>query len=269
VAGKLSIGAAWAEAAAFLRRERRLLAPVVLGLVMVPAVVASMVQPPVPNGASAGSGAWLIIALPMLVLMMVGQMAIVLLANGWHGSVGQAIARAFRRLPTLLLVALLIIGPLIVILALILSASGVAVGADGRLAGGNLGPVGSLMTLIVIAALLFGAIRLLPLVALVATGDDGPLAAIRRTFAATRGHFWRLLAFLLLMLVAYAVVGSVTVVISDLLVAFLFGDPEPWSVALLLLALIAGLFQTAFIAIYTAMLARIAAQIAATPTNGI
>jgi hypothetical protein len=116
---------------------------------------------------------------------------------------------------------------------------------------------------------LFGAIRLLPLVALVATGDDGPLAAIRRTFAATRGHFWRLLAFLLLMLVAYAVVGSVTVVISDLLVAFLFGDPEPWSVALLLLALIAGLFQTAFIAIYTAMLARIAAQIAATPTNGI
>ena len=176
MAGNLSIGAAWAQAAAFVRRERRLLAPVVLGLIMVPAVVASMVQPPVPTGTSPGSGPWLVIALLMLVVMVIGQLAIVLLANGWHGSVGQAIARAIRRLPTFLLDTLLIIGPLIVILSTILAASGVTVGSDGRLSGANPGLLGSLMSLVVLAAVLFVAIRLMPLVAVIATGNDGPIA---------------------------------------------------------------------------------------------
>lgn len=269
MAGNLSIGAAWAQAAAFVRRERRLLAPVVLGLIMVPAVVASMVQPPVPTGTSLGSGPWLVIALLMLVVMVVGQLAIVLLANGWHGSVGQAIARAIRRLPTFLLVTLLIIGPLIVILSMILAASGVTVGSDGRLSGANPGPLGSLMSLVVLAAVLFVAIRLMPLVAVIATGNDGPIASIRRTFVLTRGHFWRLFSFLLLMIIAFAVVGAATVVVSDVLVTLLLGPPEPWSVSLLLLALIGGLFQTAFVTIYTAMLARIAAQLEGAPTNGM
>ena len=88
MAGKLSIGTAWSEAAAFVRRERRLLAPIVLGLILLPAVINTMVQPPAPAGASPEPGAWRIAALPMIVVMMVGQMAIVLVVDGWRGSVG-------------------------------------------------------------------------------------------------------------------------------------------------------------------------------------
>ena len=52
---------------------------------------------------------------------------------------------------------------------------------------------------------------------------------------------------------AGAVIGSV--------VSLALGRPEPWSVSLLLVALTAGLIQAAFIAIYTAMLTRITAQL--------
>ena len=50
-----------------------------------------------------------------------------------------------------------------------------------------------------------------------------------------------------------AVIGSV--------VSLALGRPEPWSVSLLLVALAAGLVQAAFITIYSAMLARITAQL--------
>lgn len=269
MAVKVSIGAAWAQAAAFLRRERRLLAPVVLGLIMIPAVIASMVQPPVSSGASPDFGPWVIVALLMVVTMIVGQLAIVLLADGWPGSVGQAIVRSVRRLPTFLLVALLIGGPILVLLSLVLAAGGISATADGRLTGANFGPLGSLLSLLLFAALLFLLVRLLPLVAVIATGNDGPIAAIRRTFTITRGNFWRLFGFLLLMMLAFAVIGMATAAVSGVLVTLLLGKPAPWSVSLLLLALIGGLLQTAFITIYTAMLARIAAQFEGPPTNGI
>jgi hypothetical protein len=47
-----------------------------------------------------------------------------------------------------------------------------------------------------------------------------------------------------------------------------FGRPEPWSVSLLLIALVGGLIQAAFITIYSVMLARIAVQLDDTPISG-
>jgi hypothetical protein len=47
-----------------------------------------------------------------------------------------------------------------------------------------------------------------------------------------------------------------------------FGRPEPWSVSLLLIALVGGLIQAAFVTIYSAMLARIAVQLDDAPTSG-
>jgi len=46
----LSIGKAWDEAKAALLANRKLLVPIALGLILLPAVIASMVEPQVPAG---------------------------------------------------------------------------------------------------------------------------------------------------------------------------------------------------------------------------
>ena len=46
----LSIGRAWDEAKAALQANRKLIVPVALGLVLLPAVIVSMVEPQVPPG---------------------------------------------------------------------------------------------------------------------------------------------------------------------------------------------------------------------------
>lgn len=272
MAVKLSIGAAWVEAAAFLRRERRVLAPVVLGLIMVPAVVTEMVQPRVARGEVPEGGAWVIVAILMLIAMIVGQLVIVLLANGWRGSVGEAIMRAARRVPTLMLAALAFIVPLFVLLSVALAVGGLTSGGMGRTAMSRLGPALAIALLLFIVAGTFVMIRLLPLVAVIATGSDGPIAALKRTFAMTRGQFWKLFGFTLLLTIAFLVVAVAISAVFGSLVTVALGKPEPWSVSQLLIALLGGLIQAAFVTIYTAMLARIAAQLSASggavPSSG-
>ena len=89
----LSIGQAWDEAKAALQANRKLIVPVALGMVLLPAALVSMVEPQVPAGQQPPPGPWMLVALAMLIVMMVGQIAIVLLVNGWRGSVGEAISR--------------------------------------------------------------------------------------------------------------------------------------------------------------------------------
>lgn len=264
MAGKLSIGAAWAEAAAFLRAERRVLAPVVLGLIMVPAVVAEMIQPRVTPGSVPEGGTWVIVALLMVGIMLLGQLVIVVLANRWNGSVGEAIARAARRLPTLLVAGILVIAPLFILLSLALALGGVSGGAA---LGGKPSPAGALALSLLLVAALFVMIRLLPLVAVVAATDDGPVAALKRTFVMTRGNFWRLLGFALLLTLAFAIVAIAFAAVVGSLVTLALGRPEPWSVSLLMLALIGGLVQAGFVTLYTAMLARIADQLLGDSTS--
>jgi hypothetical protein len=268
VARNLSIGSAWTEAAAFVRNERKLLAPVVLGLVMVPGVIASMVQPDTQPGNRPEPGSWMIVTVITLLAMVIGQMAIALLATGWRGSVGAAIGRAARRLPTLVLAGFVIIIPMFIALTLIMLLSGVKPGVDGQLSQSNPSPATALMVLLFLAALFYLAVRLLPLVPIVANSDHGAMAALKRSFAMTRGKFWKLLGFLLLLAVAFLVAGLAISAVVGTLVTLAFGRPEAWSVSLLLMALVGGLLQAAFITIYTVMLARIAVQLDDAPTSG-
>lgn len=260
MAGKVSIGTAWSEAAAFLRRERRLLAPVVLGLILLPAVVSTMVQPQVPAGKSPEPGLWMLVAFAMILVMMVGQMAIVLLSDGWRGSVGEAIGRAARRLPTLVIAGLMVMVPMILVFSVVLAGITLAAGGDS-LKSLNLSGGATLVILLLIGVALFVAVRLLPLVAVVARSAGGPVAALKRTIRMTSGQFWRLLGFFLLLAIAFIVATAAVGAVFGSMVILTLGRPEPWSVSLLLIALAGGLIQTALLTLYTAMLARIAAQL--------
>jgi hypothetical protein len=265
VTQRLSIGTAWTEATAGLRRERRLLAPVVLGLIMLPSVVGTMIQPAAAPGTTAPPGPWMIGAFAIVLVTIVGQMAVVLLVDGWRGSVGEAIARAGRRLPSLLLAGLILILPLLIASGLLF----MAIGGVRTTSPQQLGSGGALAALLFIGVVLFIAIRLLPMVAIAATGTDGPIALLRRGWRATQGKFWRLFGFFLLWIVAFLIVTLAVGAVIGTVITLLFGKPEPWSVALLLVATVTGLIQALFVTIYTAMLARIAVQIDPSSSNGM
>lgn len=259
----LSISRAWDEARAALAQNRRLLTPVALGLVLVPAVISSMVEPRTVPGEQPEAGPWMWITLAMIIVMLAGQLAIAMLTSGWQGSVGEAIRRALKRLPTLILSALLVMVPLVLVLSVMLALVGLSTGGDGEFSAAALNPAGWFVMLVGLIILLAIGVRLLPLVVIIASGDEGPIDSIKRAFELTRGQFWKLLGFMLLATIAFLIVAAAVGAVFGSLIAFLLGSPEPWSVSLLLVALAAGLVQAAFVTIYTAMLARITAQLSA------
>ena len=253
---RLSIGQAWVESAAFLRVERRLLVPLSLATLVLPAVMLSMVMPTGLGGAPLTMadrpepGAWMIVGLAALSVMLIGQLAISRLALGWHGSLAEAMRHGARRfLPMfaanlLLAVALLI--PLILILTIIQLGAPAAANA-------------ALLILAVPLLMLF--IRASLSLPVAAAETTGPVAILRRAFTLSRGTTFRLFGFALLFIVAAMVVaGAVSAVVGALVIAML-GKPEAWTVSAALLALVGGLIQAVIVALWSVMLARIYAQL--------
>lgn len=257
----LSIGKAWDEAKASLRANRKLLVPVALGLVLLPAVVVSMVEPRVSPGEAPPPGAWMLIGLAMVIVMLIGELAIVLMVNGWRGSVGEAIGKAARRTPTFILAALILLVPAILLFSILLGLAGAGTSATGQIDWTNFNPIGWLLIFACLLALIYLSIRLLPLIAVVACEEIGAIAALKRSFTLTSGHFWRLLGFLMLLMLAFLIVAWAVGMIVGGLVTIALGQPESWSLALLLIALAGGLVQAGFVLVYTAMMARIYAQL--------
>ena len=259
----LSIGKAWDEAKAALQANRKLIVPVALRLILLPAVIVSMVEPRTVAGEQAPPGPWMLVALVMVIVMLVGELAIVLMVNGWRGSVGEAIGKAARRTPTFILAALCFLLPVILVFSILLGLGGVGTTATGQIDWTNFSATAALLVLLCLLALIYVSVRLMPLIAVVACESIGPIAALKRSFALTSGNFWRLLGFLLMLAVAFFIVALTVGAVIGTLVTLTLGKPEPWSLALLLIALAGGLVQAGFVMVYTAMLARIYTQLSA------
>lgn len=264
----LSIGKAWDEAKSALLANRKLIVPVALGLILLPAVVVSMVEPRVAPGEQPPAGSWMLVALAMIIVMIVGQLAIVLQVNGWRGSVGEAIGKAGRRAPIFILAALSYLVPVILLFSVMLGVAGIGTSAAGQVDWTNLGSAGWLIILLFLVVLLFVSIRLLPLLAVVASESIGPFAALKRSYALTAGHFWRLFGFLVMLLIGFLILALTVGAVFGSLVQFVLGDPNPWSLSLLLISLAGGLVQAGFVMVYAGMLARIYHQLAA-PQAGV
>lgn len=257
---KLSIGQAWEESAGFLRAERRLLVPLVLATLVLPAAILTMVMPTGPGGVPLTMadrpepGPWMIVGLVALAVMLVGQLAISRLALGWHGNLADALRHGARRFVPMfaanLLLAVAVVIPLILILTVIQLAAPAAANV-------------ALVILAIPVLMLF--IRASLSLPVAAAETIGPIHILRRAFWISRGSTLRLLGFALLFIVAAMVVaGALSAVIGTLVIALL-GKPDPWTVSATLLALVAGLIQAIIIALWSAMLARIYAQLAREP----
>lgn len=259
MAERLSISRAWDETRARVAADGKLLTIVALALIALPAAIAGLITPP-PGLSGLEPPSWMpLLTLLVALIGIVGQIAIIRLVLG-PISVGEAIGRGFRRLLAAFLAFLLFgIAMAIILIPLILlmvSPDELQSAAHGTPTPGAGGAVLVAVLVVVVIAARF------QLTMAVATAEEGgPIRILRRSWDLSKGHYWRLLGFLLIVLVTAFVVLLISQLLAGILAKTLFGDISPFSVAALVVALVTGVAQAAFSTVVSVMLARIYVQL--------
>jgi hypothetical protein len=201
------------------------------------------------------------VALVVLLLLMVGQLAMVRLAIGPSVSVAEAIVHGARRFPYYLLTMLIVAAILCaaaIVLAVLLAAAGMPMD-ETQMASSPVFAVGMLIFLL---GYCFLWVRILAMAAAVAGAEAvGPIEIVRRSWALSTGHFWRLFGFLLLFLVGAMIAVLAVESVAALVARLLLGPVEPLSVAALLVSLVSAIANAVVVTVLTVMLARIYVQL--------
>lgn len=257
----MSIGKAWEEAVAFVAREASLLFPVALLFVALPGLILQEMTPPELQAWFAQPKADAIPAMPpgfglamliTIILIWFGSLALFALALRPGISVGEALRLSFARLPVLIGTALVVVGIIVGIFAVAM-----LVGLIFSLASKSLAAALSLLLAAGAVGLVFYAsIRLVLLNPVVIDSQAGVMDSLRRAWALTRGHFLRLFAFLIIVMILSTIVASVAQVVVGLIGGLVAG-PEGARVA----GSIAGAAVSSIIQVYMlVMLARLYRQ---------
>lgn len=257
---RLSIGKAWGETRDVLRRDGSLIAIVALALLVLPGTLVGLAAPPTP-GAEAPGWAGLLALLSGLV-GLAGQIAISRIALGPPLTVGESIGLGFRRLPSFFLSALLWITPFLFAMFALLAGSGVDLtNPEATRPEPNI--VTSLLLLLVLIVFLVIAVRMLFVTPAAAETQLGPIGLVKRSWNYSRGHGLKLLGLLLLVLLAAAVLlfGLGSAIGAVLLL--LLGDPEPFSLSALFLALVQQILSALVVVGLSLLIARCYAQLSA------
>lgn len=254
----LSITAAWDETAVFVKREAQLLFPIAFLLMALPGAILQAMMPVTTPGQMPESGPWLLFVPVLLFASLIGSLAISWLALRPGASVGEALQVGLRRFLPLLGAVLLIAVAAALVMLPVLMIVGLLAGAGGA----AVAPAAvALLLLVMIPFYLFVWVRLILMTPAAAVEPLGPAGLVRRSWQLTAGHFWRLLGFLLLIvligLVALMAVGAVL----GILITLLIGVPQPGNLAMFLVSLVSALVQAAVSGIFTAFIARIYAQL--------
>lgn len=256
----LSIGQAWEETSAFLSKEARLVAPVALATFALPTVLADWAYP----GGTAGSGAgWLLVL--VLLVVLVGQMTVVLLVNGWRESIGEAMGKAARRLPILVAALIIAFVPVAIIATLAIGGTLVSAGIDNPAAvtPAALAKLPGFLWAVLILTILFVilGVRLFVASAVAVSEGVGPIALIKRSFHLTAGNFWRLLALVLLLGLVALILDSVVTMVVGSVATLAMGEPKAFNTSALIVALASGLIGALVSTVSAAMAGRVYAQL--------
>ncbi|HAF41868.1 MAG TPA: hypothetical protein DCG90_08910 [Sphingobium sp.] len=257
----MSIGKAWEEAVAFVAREASLLFPVALLFVALPGLILQEMTPPELAAWFADPKADTIPAMPpgfavamllTIILIWFGSLALFALALRPGISVGEALRLSFARLPVLIGTALVIAGALVVavtmaiLLGVVLSLASKPLGATMGLL---LGFGGAILVF-------FASVRFVLLNPVVIDGRTGVVESLRAAWQLTRGHFWRLLGFLFLVMILSAIASAAAQAVVGVLGGLVAG-PEGARLA----GSIAGALVSTVIQVYMlVMLARLYRQ---------
>ncbi|MEO5578862.1 MAG: hypothetical protein ABIR25_07430 [Sphingomicrobium sp.] len=258
---KLSIGTAWEETSAFLGKEARLVAPVALATFALPTVLADWAYP----AGNAGSGAgWLLLV--VLLVVLVGQMTMILLANGWRGSIGEAMGKAARRLPLLIGALLIVFLPIALVATIALGGALVGAGITDPAAVTPAAlakvPGAAWIVFLVLILLIVVGVRMFPASAIAASEDVGPLALLKRSLRLTRGVFWRLLVLVVLLGLVGVILDSAVTMVVGSLATLAAGEPKAFNTSALIVALAGGLVGAVVSTVSAIMAGRVYDQLA-------
>ena len=219
-----------------------------------------MVLPvPVP-GQPPQFGAWLLLVPVAVIAGMIGTISISHLALRPGASVGEALEVGARRFIMLFAASLLIgLAAAILVLPLLFLIGGGAA-MSGTEPTAMIGLIGLFVILVLVAALAVW-VRLMLMTAVTAAENIGPIAIITRSWELTRGHFWKLLGFALLVFVVFMVVSMVVGAIGGIVIVLLAGVPAPGSFAAFLIMLVGALVNMVLTVYFTTLLVRIYAQL--------
>lgn len=254
----LSISKAWDETKQVIARDGRLLTTIALALFVLPGVISDVTAPAAEPGELPKFGYWTVLGALALLIALIGQLSVIRLAIGTRSTVGEAIGHGVRRAPWYFLATLIWVVPFVIPLVFLISV-GMAAQLSGS-AGASLGT--SVATLLLIAALLFFAIRMMMSSPVASTESVGPLGIIRRSWDLTRGHWWRLFGFFLIFLIGAVVAVVSARMIADIIAKLAFGSVDPMTVGALLVALVVQVVSAGVSVLLMVMLARIYAQLA-------
>ncbi len=265
---KLSITTAWNEASAFVKQEAGALFLIAFALMTLPSIILQaiagrMVGPlqPVPGAMPdfkpflAALPVLCLLFIPVMLLSVWGHLTINILALRREAVIGDAFRRAARRiLPLVGAWLLLSVAALVLVLPI------VGLGFSGALAPARLGFV-FLLFFILWLAFVFVAVRLALITPVAAAEPLGPIGIIQRSWALTAGHFWKLLGFLLLIVIVYAIIAGVITAVIGMVVTLTIGQPNPGSLSSFLIQLVAGVLQAVFVTYLAVTVARIYEQL--------
>jgi hypothetical protein len=253
----LSISAAWDETKAVLAREGKLLASVALALIALPALITGLVTPAAVVPADRPFWSDLLVVVASLIALA-GQLALIRLALGPSIAVGSAIAHGLRRVPAYLLAGIVILVVLIAVaipFMLVLVAMGIPLEPDIKPTG-----VVAILLLIYMAIVLFAGIRMIMAGPVASAETAGPIAILKRSWALTDGHFWRLLGFIAIFFIAAMVVLLAVGAAVGVVAGLAAGPIQPMSASALVVALVQALLNAAVTTVFAVMLARLYVQ---------
>ncbi|MDB5717602.1 MAG: rane protein [Sphingomonas bacterium] len=253
---RISIGRAWDEAWAFLRAESALLAPVALATTGVALMILLLVMPD-PAGDKLPGGPWLFWLFPVYALMLSGVLGISALVLRPGISVREALLLALRRLPQAAAVVVLFM-----LISLIAGLPSAVVAAVEARAGGN-GVVGALVNWIMLALVIWIWVRVLPIWPLVADRTLPPVAALRHSFALTRGHARRLFGLCVLAGIAAGVLGAALLFAGGAVLMVVGRAVSGAALGTLLVSLLLAVLASVGTTIWTVLIACLYRQLAA------
>lgn len=260
----LSLGTAWNETTAFVKREGRLLLPIAFLLIALPVAAAAST---IPQGGAPGQGPaiglWIVLLPAAALIGLIGQVAIAYLALRPGASVGEALARGGRRFLSLL-AAYLVVGlacaAVIFIIALV--ASLLLPGVTSRPPDPQTGAVFVLLlVLIMLPLFLFVWTRMMLSNAIAAAEGGGPIVILQRSWRLTGPWFWQLLGFVVLSAVLATVVTFAVQAVFGIAIFALAGPPRPGNLSAVLILLVSAAINTLVTVFLTTMIARIYAQL--------
>ena len=263
----LSISRAWDQTREIFRRDGGLFVAVALALIVLPEVIVGIIAPD--SGTRPSSGVQLLRLVAGLIAL-IGQLAIIRLALGPSTTVGDSIRHGARRFPSAFGAVVILLLALTLITVLIALIFGPLLGVDltraANIPAEQRGVFGALI-LITLVAILAISVRFTLLSPVASAENIGPLAILKRSWELTRGHYWRLLGLIVLLLVAAFFLLMVASMIGGLLAKLVSPNIEPFSVGALIFTLFAGLAQGAFSVLASLMLARVYAQVSGQTEN--